>query len=168
MSAPDGTTARPTGFAIRPFVAADLTAAADLWVASWARTMPDIDFEARRPWFLQHVETLSAGGTRTLVAEEIATGVLAGFVMIEPVSRYLDQLAVAPAFWGRGAAEDLMAAARSASPAGIVLDVNQDNLRAVAFYRRAGLEIVSAGANPMSGRTTWRMEWSPTDNGAEG
>ncbi len=157
-----------TGFTIRPFAAADLTPAADLWVASWALTMPDIDFEARRPWFLQHVETLTAGGTRILVAQEIATGILAGFVMIEPVSRYLDQLAVAPAYWGRGAAEALMAAARSASPAGIVLDVNQDNPRAVAFYRRAGLEITSAGANPMSGRTTWRMEWTPGADGAEG
>ncbi len=159
MSAQDQDTT--PAFAIRPFVADDLGPAADLWVASWALTMPDIDFEARRPWFLQHVETLTAKGTQILVADEIATGALAGFVMIDPATRYLDQLAVAPAFWGKGAAEALMAAARTASPAGIVLDVNQDNPRAVAFYRRAGLEITASGANPMSGRTTWRMEWAP-------
>ncbi len=153
-------------FAIRPFVADDLAAAADLWVASWALTMPDIDFEARRPWFLQHVTTLTAAGTRILVAQ--APDALAGFVMIDPATRYLDQLAVAPAFWGKGAAEALMAAARTASPAGIVLDVNQDNPRAVAFYRRAGLEITAAGANPMSGRTTWRMEWAPGAAKVEG
>lgn len=147
-------------FHIRPFVGADLSPAADLWVASWRLTMPDIDFEARRPWFLQHVATLTAQGTQILVAEE-ADGTPAGFVMIDPATRYLDQLAVAPACWGKGAAEALMEAARAASPAGIVLDVNQDNPRAVAFYRRAGLEITASGANPMSGRTTWRMEWTP-------
>jgi len=38
-------------FTVRPFVPADLTPAADLWVAGWALTMPDIDFEARRPGF---------------------------------------------------------------------------------------------------------------------
>lgn len=148
-----------SAFAIRPFAPEDLAPAADLWVASWALTMPDIDFEARRPWFLQHVATLTGAGTRILVAQTPDT--LAGFVMIDPATCYLDQLAVAPAFWGKGAAEALMAAARTASPAGIVLDVNQDNPRAIAFYRRAGLEITAAGANPMSGRTTWRMEWRP-------
>lgn len=158
---PPGVAGAQDAFTVLPFVPADLIPAADLWVAGWALTMPDIDFEARRPWFLQHVATLTADGTRVLVAKATATGTVAGFVMIDPATRYLDQLAVAPAFWGKGAAEALMAAARIASPTGIVLDVNQDNPRAVAFYRRAGLEVLSAGANPMSGRATWRMEWTP-------
>ncbi|OYX71069.1 MAG: GNAT family N-acetyltransferase [Rhizobiales bacterium 32-66-11] len=122
-------------FPIVPFVPAHLPALADLWVATWARTMPDIDFEARRPWFLEHA--------------------------IDPASGYLDQLAVAPAFWGQGAAEALMDAARQRAPAGIALDVNQDNPRAVAFYQKLGFAIASAGQNPMSGRAIWRMQWQP-------
>lgn len=145
---------------IRPFADADLTAAADLWVATWAATMPDIDFEARRPWFLDHLAKLRAAGAQVLVADR-SDGSLAGFVIIDPATRYLDQLAVAPAQRGTGAASVLMTAARAVSPAGIVLDVNQDNDRAVAFYKRAGLRIVSAGENPMSGRAIWRMEWAP-------
>ena len=135
---------------------------ADLWVASWAKTMPDIDFEARRPWFLGHFETLRQTGAEILVAVAGAQGGMpAGFVAIAPATGYLDQLAVAPAFWGKGAAEALMAAARTVSPAGIALDVNQDNPRAVAFYRRLGFTIASEGRNPMSGRAIWRMEWKP-------
>lgn len=137
---------------------------ADLWVASWAKTMPDIDFEARRPWFLGHVQTLRTTGAEFLVACPIGREAEpAGFVAIAPATGYLDQLAVAPAFWGQGAAEALMAAARAISPAGIALDVNQDNPRAVAFYRRLGFAIAGEGRNPLSGRAIWRMEWKPGD-----
>ena len=151
-------------FSIAPFVPADLTAVSDLWVATWAKAMPDIDFEARRPWFHGHLEALQAGGAQVLVARSDAdTGGLnvAGFVAIHPRTRYLDQLAVAPAFWGSGAAAALMAAARERSPEGIDLDVNQDNPRAVAFYQRYGFKIAAAATNPTSGRAIWRMEWRP-------
>ncbi|MGU3494506.1 N-acetyltransferase family protein [Xanthobacteraceae bacterium A53D] len=147
-------------FRIRPFEEPDLKATADLWVATWAATMPDIDFEARRPWFLEHQAKLRADGAQVLVAETTDSAV-AGFVIIHPATRYLDQLAVAPALRGSGAAEALMTAARAVSPAGIVLDVNQDNARAVAFYQRMGLSITASGANPTSGRAIWRMEWAP-------
>lgn len=140
-------------------------ALADLWVASWAKTMPDIDFEARRPWFVEHFETLRQTGADILVARADEAGAQigqpAGFVAIAPATGYLDQLAVAPAFWGKGVAEALMVAARAVSPAGIALDVNQDNPRAVAFYRRLGFVIASEGRNPLSGRAIWRMEWKP-------
>jgi putative acetyltransferase len=148
-------------FTIVPFVPAHLPALADLWVATWARTMPDIDFEARRPWFLDHVAGLRAAGAELHVALVGEAGAPAGFVAIDPATGYLDQLAVAPAFWGKGAAEALMDAARQRAPAGIALDVNQDNPRAVAFYQKLGFAIASAGENPMSGRAIWRMEWRP-------
>lgn len=148
-------------FTLVPFVPAHLPALADLWVATWARTMPDIDFEARRPWFLEHVAGLRAAGAELHVALAGDEGVPVGFVAIDPATGYLDQLAVAPAFWGQGAAEALMDAARQRAPAGIALDVNQDNPRAVAFYQKLGFAIASAGQNPMSGRAIWRMEWRP-------
>lgn len=147
-------------FRIVPLSPAHLPAVADLWVASWNRTMPDIDFEARRPWFLGHLERLQAGGAELHVAET-AGGEAAGFVAIAPSTGYLDQLAVAPVFWGQGVAEALMDRAKACSPSGIALDVNQDNPRAIAFYQRLGFKIAFASRNPTSGRDIWRMEWRP-------
>ncbi|WP_127091197.1 GNAT family N-acetyltransferase [Aquabacter cavernae] len=147
-------------FAILPFAPAHLAAISDLWVATWAKTMPDIDFEARRPWFHGHLDTLQAGGAEVHVAQANG-GEVAGFVAIHPGTGYLDQLAVAPAFWGKGAAEALMDTAKARASGGIQLDVNQDNPRAIAFYERLGLKIVAAATNPASGRAIWRMAWRP-------
>lgn len=44
-----------------------------------------------------------------------AQGQVAGFVVIHPGTGYLDQIAVGPAFWGRGTAEALMAEAKAIS-----------------------------------------------------
>lgn len=147
-------------YIITPALPAHRPAMAALWVASWVKTLPEIDFEARRPWLEQHLDQLSAGGAliRVALAKD---GPLAGFVVIHPGTGYLDQLAVAPAFWGQGAAEALMDEARRLSPTLVALDVNQDNPRAVRFYEKMGLVIESEGENPMSGRRTFRMEWRP-------
>ena len=136
-----------------------LPAMGDLWVASWAATLPEIDFEARRPWLTAHLAELEAGGAIPRLA--FADHEVAGFVVIHPGTGYLDQLAVSPAFWGQGVAEALMDEARRFSPNLVALDVNQDNPRAVRFYEKMGLKIVAEGANPMSGRLTYRMEWRP-------
>jgi len=146
-------------YTLRPATAADRPAMADLWVASWVRTLPEIDFEARRPWLAGHLDELVAGGAVIRVAQ--AEDAVAGFVVIHPGTGYLDQIAVDPAFWGRGAAEALMAEVRRLSPALVALHVNQENPRAVRFYEKMGLAITGEGENPMSGRRTFRMEWRP-------
>lgn len=146
-------------YTLRPATAADRPAMADLWVASWVKTLPEIDFEARRPWLETHLDTLSAAGALCWVAA--SEDAVAGFVVIDPRTGYLDQIAVSPAFWGRGAAEALMAQAKSLSPALVALDVNQENPRALRFYEKMGLAITGEGENPMSGRRTFRMEWRP-------
>ncbi|MCE1237556.1 MAG: GNAT family N-acetyltransferase [Hyphomicrobiales bacterium] len=133
----------------------------DLWVASWARTMPTIDFEARRPWLVERLrEHLSAG---VHVAVAIAeTGDVVGFVTIDPATGWLDQIAVHPDVWGAGVAEALLAEARRVSPARVGLDVNADNARAVAFYEKQGFARIGEGANPRSGLPTLVLEWRPT------
>jgi len=146
-----------SAYILRPATAADRPAMADLWVASWVRTLPEIDFEARRPWLAAHLDTLAAEGALIRAAER--EGIVAGFVAIHPATGYLDQIAVAPAFWGQGAAEALMAEAKRLSPALVALDVNQENPRAVRFYEKMGLAITGEGENPDSGRRTFRMEW---------
>ena len=60
---------------------------------------------------------------------------------------------------GVGAA--LIAEAKRISPAGLDLDVNIDNARAIGFYRRLGFLITGAGKNPISGKPVHRMSWRP-------
>ncbi len=158
----------PAAFTLRPAAPDDRAAMGDLWVASWAATLPEIDFEARRPWLMGHLDALDAGGALARVAVEASgegagqrASRVAGFVVIHPQTGYLDQIAVGPDFRGTGAAEALIAEAKAISPALVALDVNQENPRAVRFYEKMGLAIVSEGKNPASGRLTFRMEWRP-------
>lgn len=133
---------------------------ADLWVASWAKTLPQIDFEARRGWLLDHLDEAVAQGAQLRVAI-VETGEVVGFVLIDPATGYLDQIAVHPDQWGAGIAEALIAAARRLSPERVVLDVNADNPRAVAFYQRLGFREIGRGTNPRSGLATLKLEWRP-------
>ncbi len=143
------------------FEPAHLAEMADLWIASWARAMPEIDFEARRPWLIGRLAELRDGGVRVRVAFS-ATGEAMGFVTIDPVTGWLDQIVVGPNFWGGGVAERLLADARAISPGRIGLDVNADNPRAVAFYEKQGFVKVGEGANPRSGLPTLVLEWRRT------
>ncbi|HEY8031862.1 MAG TPA: GNAT family N-acetyltransferase [Methylocella sp.] len=137
---------------------ADCASLADLWIASWREAMPDIDFAARRPWFLDHLRALEAGGAITVCAFDGLNRLL-GFVTIDPATAYLDQLAVAPEAKGTGAAKLLLSEARRLSPNGLVLEVNQDNARALAFYAREGFAKTAEGVNPRSGLKTQRLRW---------
>lgn len=140
---------------------ADWPALLDLWVAAWRETYADIDFEGRRDWLRQRIELLERTGSHTLCLLAGAPPVLIGFVAIDPTTHWLDQLCVHPAHFGSGAAEALIEAARSLSPARLRLDVNADNGRAVAFYVREGFVQKGDGGPSLSGRPTLVMEWSP-------
>lgn len=138
---------------------ADLAGMLDLWVASWRAAYPEIDFDARRGWLSQQIATLEAAGAATLCVFSAQTGALAGFVIIDPRTGWLDQICVGPDFKGDGSAEALMTAARAIAPGVIRLDVNADNLRAIRFYERNGFNEIGRGANTLSGRPTVLMEW---------
>jgi putative acetyltransferase len=84
-----------------------------------------------------------------------------GFVTIDPGTLYLDQIVVAPEYWGTGLAGALIAEAKRASPRGLDLDVNTDNARAIAFYQKEGFVITGGGINPRSGRPVHHMSWRP-------
>ena len=120
--------------------------------------MPQIDFEARRPWFLDHLDGLHRRGFATLCALD-AEYTLLGFVTIDAASGELDQIAVAPSASGQGVGHALLEQARGLSPALIRLTVNQDNGRAIRFYAREGFTPLGEGVNALSGLKTWRMEW---------
>jgi putative acetyltransferase len=138
--------------------AADLPEMLDLWVASWRAAYPEIDFVARRDWLTEQIAALEAEGAVTLCVFAKDER-LAGFVIINPETGWLDQICVGPAYKGNGCADALIVAARALSPGFVRLDVNADNMRAIRFYERGGFVEIGHGANTLSGRPTIMMEW---------
>jgi putative acetyltransferase len=130
----------------------------ELWLASWAATYPGIDFETRREWFDEHLSLLQTQGCTILTARS-ALGILAGFLILNRVSGWLDQIAISPDAFGAGVARELMAQAKRLSPGFLQLDVNADNSRALAFYEREGFRRTGEGTNPNSGARTLSLEW---------
>lgn len=157
-AAPPAPTPAPSPL-VRRRVDADWSAMLDLWVEAWRATYPEIDFDARRGWLTQQVATLEAQGAATLCIFVGDPAALAGFVVIDPQTGWLDQICVGPAFKGDGCGAQLMAAACAISPGVVRLDVNADNSRAIRFYERGGFVQVGRGANTLSGRPTIMMEW---------
>jgi len=91
-----------------------------------------------------------------IVAE--AADALIGFVTID-ASGYLDQLVVSPDRWGSDVATRLLDETKRLSPDRISLLVNEDNSRAIGFYRRNGFVDAGEDVNPTSGRPVLKMEW---------
>jgi putative acetyltransferase len=146
-------------FVLRSYVDADWPALLALWIDSWTKTRPDIDFVARGPWLQAlFVDSLSKGAH--IVVAEDKKGLL-GFVLYEPARRWLEQIAVAPRGFGSGAAQALIARAKQSCPEGFSLDVNADNRRALAFYHLEGFSRTTEGRNPLSGLPTVTLRWAP-------
>jgi putative acetyltransferase len=135
----------------------DLDGLADLWVASWQAAMPGIDFAARRGWFLAYIGDIEAQGGETICA--FAAEHLLGFIVLDAACGVLEQIAVSPELFGTGVGALLLDEAKRLCPAGLSLEVNADNPRAVRFYEKAGFVAQEAGVNPASGLKTWRMRW---------
>lgn len=144
---------------LRIRVEADWPLLLDLWQSAWGATYGEIDFAARRDWLVRHVTELEKNGALTLCLRDSISHFLAGFVVINPATGWLDQLCVHPREFGSGKGGELLEAARSISPDYIKLDVNIDNIRAIRFYERNGFRRIGTGANTMSGRSTVIMEW---------
>jgi putative acetyltransferase len=143
---------------LRPYITADEEAAIALWLRTWQHTYPDIDFVARLGWWRDRWRNDLVTQTQITVAE--SDGVLIGFVTVDPKTLYLDQILVAPEAWGAGTAAALIAAARCISPAGLDLQVNQDNARAICFYKKQSFVITGEDKNS-SQRLTYWMKWRP-------
>jgi len=147
------------GFSLRPYRPADEDHAITLWQRTWQAAYPEIDFAGRVDWWRRRWRDELVPGAAVVVAE--AAGAMIGFVTIDPRSLYLDQIVVAPEYWGSGAAVALVDAAKGVSPHGLDLDVNTDNARAMRFYKKCGFVISGTGKNPQSGRPVYRMRWRP-------
>jgi putative acetyltransferase len=142
---------------LRPYRPEDEDAAIALWLETWQKAYPAIDFAARVPWWRERWRNELVPKASIIVAE--AAGALTGFVTID-ASGYLDQLVVAPDRWGSDIATRLLDETKRLSPDRITLLVNQDNARAIGFYRRNGFVDAGEDVNPTSGRPVKRMEWT--------
>lgn len=142
---------------LRPYTAADEDAAIALWQRTWQRTYPEIDFAARVSWWRERWRNEVCPQARIVIAE--SDGTMLGFVTVDPVTFYLDQLVVAPEAWGGSIAEALLAEAKRLSPKGIELLVNKDNARAIRFYEKHGFIYAGEDKNPISGRPVNKMSW---------
>jgi putative acetyltransferase len=130
-----------------------------LWLRTWQKTYPDIDFAERLTWWRDHWRGLTRT-TRITIAE--AKNEMIGFVTVDPRTLYLDQIVVAPEYWGKGLANALIGEAKRVSPRGLDLDVNTENARAIAFYQKQDFVITGQGINPRSGRPVHHMCWRPS------
>lgn len=135
----------------------DRAALQTLWIAAWQATLPEVDFAAQRAWLADHLAALHAAGATTLCTGP--RGQPTGFMTWFPADGLIEQLAVHPARFGTGPAAALLAAARAARPAGLHLLVNEENPRALAFYRREGFRVTDRTTNPGGTRPVLRMVW---------
>ncbi len=135
---------------LRLFQQQDLPSVLDLWTEGWSRTIPAIDFAARRPWLEDRLEEHIRAGANVTVAEARPHTIL-GVIVVDPASGQIDQIAVAPAEWGTGVGRLLLEHAKSLRPEGLSLDVNLDNPRAIRFYEREGFRRVGGGPQPALG-----------------
>jgi putative acetyltransferase len=148
-----------TDLVVRAMRLEDLDETLDMWVAAWQAAYPAIDFPARRDWARRHICELERTGSRAMVAARARK--IVGAMLVDPATGYLDQIVVATEFHGRGVAAALLREARRLAPAGLELHVNQDNARAIRFYRKHGFATAGEEVNPRSGAPTLRLRWRP-------
>ena len=145
--------------ALRPYAPADEDAAIELWRRTWAHHFPHIDFNARVAWWRERWRQELVPVARIVVAGIDDT--LVGFLTVDPGTMYLDQIVVAPEYWGTAVARALLDEAKRLSPAGLYLLVNKDNFRAIRFYGKHGFVYAGEDKNPVSGLPVNRMTWNP-------
>jgi putative acetyltransferase len=142
---------------LRSYETRDAEACHALWLRTWQAAYPNIDFAKRLDWWRDRWRDEIVSSAEIVIAEQ--SDALVGFVTVDLHTLYLDQLVVAPEYWGTSTGETLIAEAKRLSPKGLDLDVNTDNTRAVRFYEKSGFVITRAGTNPISGKPIHRMSW---------
>jgi GNAT superfamily N-acetyltransferase len=146
------------GITIRPAVAADAGAVAEVYLASFHATydfpLAHTDDEVRA-WIRSVV-----GSAGTWVAVDPA-GAIVGMMALEP--GVLDQLYVRPERLGEGIGRRLLDVAIDRSPGGLTLYTFQVNDRARRFYERNGFvaEWFGDGSANEEGQPDVRYVWRP-------
>ena len=108
-----------TEFTLQPYLPRDEDAAIALWLKTWQATYPQFDFAARLDWWRARWTSEIMAAAKIVIAQTNDAAAMIGFVTVDPVSLYLDQLVVAPEFWGAGVGSALIAEAKRLSPKGL-------------------------------------------------
>lgn len=144
---------------LRAIIPQDHEGLVALWVRAWQPVFPQIDFAARRDFIRARLVEYGTPPCLALMLED------AGFLLLNPLTGELEQIAVDPAFQGKGLARQpsvatlLLEEAKRLSPQGLHLSVNQHNLRAIRFYTRHGFTMTGQGTSAASGLPLFFMRW---------
>jgi len=151
-----GPVAYPT--TIRPAQPADIEPLMLLWLQTSIDAHPFIDATYWLESAAMVRETL-ASSAHTWVACHKESGQISGFIStLNP--QFIAALFVRKSAQGQGVAQRLMAEVKSHYPS-LLLEVYQQNLRAVAFYRKEGFSVMKETKHPGTKLPTWIMRWSP-------
>jgi len=146
-----------TFFTLRSYTTADEAPAIELWRRTWAQHYPHLDFNARVGWWRERWRKELVPAAHIVIAD--MSGVMVGFVTVDPKTMYLDQIVVAPEHWGTDVALTLLGEAKRISPKGLNLLVNRDNARAIHFYEKHGFVYAGEDKNLVSGKPVNKMAW---------
>lgn len=145
---------------LRPAVAADAAAIAQVHMESRAVTMPFLPPQKHSPdevrWWVENIVLVEC---RTWVA--VRGGEVIGYAALD--GDLLDQLYLDPAVRRQGIGTRLLDAVKQASPDGLSLFVFQRNTDARAFYERHGFTVVDTddGSRNMENEPDMTLRWVP-------
>jgi len=141
---------------IRPVQPDDIEPLMLLWLQTSISAHP---FIAATYWFesAAMVRDTLVSSAKTWVSYHQESGKLSGFIsLINP--RFIAALFVEKSLHGQGLAQKLMTEAKSHYPS-LLLEVYQQNLRAVAFYRKEDFSVIKETKHPGTKLPTWVMRW---------
>lgn len=140
---------------IRRSAPADTEAIMRLWLRSTLMAHPFIDASY---WFesapMVRETFLPQAMTWVSIAED---GDINGFISVLN-QQFIGALFVDENVYGKGVAQQLMQEVKNDYPL-LLLEVYQQNHRAVAFYRKENFLVVNETVHPGTGLPTWVLRW---------
>lgn len=140
---------------IRRSAPADTEAIMRLWLCSTLMAHPFIDASY---WFesapMVRETFLPQAMTWVSIAED---GDINGFISVLN-QQFIGALFVDENVYGKGVAQQLMQEVKNDYPL-LLLEVYQQNHRAVAFYRKENFLVVNETVHPGTGLPTWVLRW---------
>ena len=141
------------------FLRPDHIDAGRIWAATTSLPRPKVEFEDRRGWLFEEIEAWHDLGAKTFCALDAMSGHMRGFVTIDPQTKRVLQIVVAPEALGSGLAKTLLEQARTCAPARLEVVVAKDNGRALRFFEREGFRQIGSAQDGVSGDPAFVMEW---------
>ncbi len=141
---------------VRESDASDLDELILLWLRSTIAAHP---FIAQSYWYesAAMVRDTFLAQAMTWVVCNPESGEINGFISVIN-DQFIGALFVKDTFHGCGVAQQLMARAKAEYPK-LLLEVYQQNRRAVAFYQKEGFTTTADTCHPGTGLPTWVMGW---------